>query len=492
MRANPSTQDPLRRDRRGGRSATPQDPILAELFSVERLEQHARTLAAAQKVSDNTHRGRPVHPRVAENGQILLESYRLLARAIKDERSITPAAEWLVDNYPIVDEQLREIRDDLPRNYYHELPKLTDGHLAGYPRVLGLAWAYLAHTDSRVDPESLRRMVLAYQEVEPLTIGELWAIAISLRILLVENLRRLSEQIVLSRTARQSADVIADRLLGLGQGSPEASATSLRRILPDKLPTAASVQLFQRLRDQDPAVTPALALLEKRLVAEGTTAEETVRLEHQRQATMNVTVRNVITSMRLISSLDWAQFVEGVGVVDEILRAGSSFARLDFDTRDSYRKAIEELARGLDLDRGRRCSQGGRDGQRGTARCRRGSASRSSVSGSRLLLDLRRPRHARARARRAGAIVDSAPAGVRPVPGDGIPRDICDPHGPRPCRAARALAEPGRRLRRDRHHHIARGHPRLRPRGCPRQLDGHQGARPETAPAIGPRRRDSI
>ena len=346
MRSNPSIPDPLRRDRRGGRSAKPQDPILAELFSVERLEQHARTLAVAQKVSPNRHRGSSVHPRVAENGQILLESYRLLARAIKDERSITPAAEWLVDNFPIVDEQLREIRDDLPRNYYHELPKLVDGHLAGYPRVLGLAWAYLAHTDSRFDPESLRRMVLAYQEVEPLTIGELWAIAISLRILLVENLRRLSEQIVLSRNARQSADEIADRLLGLGQGSRDAAATSLRRILPDKLPTAASVQLFQRLRDQDPAVTPALAWLEEHLVAEGTTAEETVRLEHQRQATMNVTVRNVITSMRLISSLDWAQFVEGVGLVDQILRAGSAFGSMDFDTRDSYRKAVEELARG--------------------------------------------------------------------------------------------------------------------------------------------------
>ncbi|HEX3088912.1 MAG TPA: hypothetical protein VHQ23_09670, partial [Ilumatobacteraceae bacterium] len=189
-------------------------------------------------------------------------------------------------------------------------------------------------------------MVLAYQEVEPLTIGELWAIAISLRILLVENLRRLSEQIILSRDARQSADEIADRLLGLGQAAPTASAAALRQLLPDKLPTAASVQLFQRLRDQDPAVTPALGLLEERLVAQGTTAEETVRLEHQRQATMNVTVRNVITSMRLISSLDWAQFVEGVGVVDRIMRQDSSFAELDFDTRDAYRKAIEELARG--------------------------------------------------------------------------------------------------------------------------------------------------
>ena len=167
------------------------EPILAELFSVERLEQHAQTLAAAQTITDAPRRGRPVGPRIAENGRVLLESYRVLARAIKDERSITPAAEWLVDNFHIVDEQLREIRDDLPADYYRELPKLAEGHLAGYPRVLGIAWAYIAHTDSRFEPESLRRMVRAYQEVEPLTIGELWAIAISLRILLVENLRRL-------------------------------------------------------------------------------------------------------------------------------------------------------------------------------------------------------------------------------------------------------------------------------------------------------------
>src|SRR3990172_6050690 len=143
-----------------------EEPILAELFSVERLEQHAQTLAAAQGVTDTPRRGHPVRPRVAENGRVLLESYRLLARAIKDERSITPAAEWLVDNFHIVDEQLREIRDDLPPDYYRELPKLAEGHLEGYPRVLGLAWAYVAHTDSRFDPESLRRMVGAYQQVE--------------------------------------------------------------------------------------------------------------------------------------------------------------------------------------------------------------------------------------------------------------------------------------------------------------------------------------
>jgi cyclic beta-1,2-glucan synthetase len=350
MTSNQPLRDPPNRARRRVRYRPELDePILAELFSVERLEQHAQTLAAAQTVTEVTDRGHDVGPRIAENGRVLLASYRVLARAIKDERSITPAAEWLVDNFHIVEEQLREIRDDLPPDYYHELPKLAGGHLAGYPRVLGLAWAYIAHTDSRFDPESLRRMARAYQEVEPLTIGELWAIAISLRILLVDNLRRIAEQIVRRRAARQQADELADGLLGLGTDSPEVAAAALRRLSSSALPTAARVQLFQRLRDQDPAVTPALRWLEQRLAAQGTTAEEMVRLEHQRQATMNVTVRNVITSMRLISWFDWAQFVESVSHVNDVLRAQSAFGDMDFATRDRYRHAVEELARGAGL-----------------------------------------------------------------------------------------------------------------------------------------------
>ncbi len=322
------------------------DPIVAELFSVERLEQHGESLAAAQSVTERPHAGRSIGSRVADNGRVLLRTYRVLAEAIKDERSITPAAEWLVDNFHIVEEQLREIRDDLPADYYRELPKLAGGHLAGYPRVLGLAWAYIAHTDSRFDPDSLRRLVAAYQRVQPLTLGELWAVAITLRILLVENLRRLAEQIVASRVARQEADELADSLLGLGSESPEDAAASLRRLSRLTLSTAGKVQLFQRLRDQDPAVTPALNRLEELLGTEGTPAEETVRLEHQRQASMNVTVRNVITSMRLISWFDWAEFVESVSLVDEALRSEGDFDAMDFATRDRYRHAIEEIARG--------------------------------------------------------------------------------------------------------------------------------------------------
>jgi cyclic beta-1,2-glucan synthetase len=145
-----------------------EEPIRAELFSAERLEQHAETLAVAQHVKATPRKGRPLLPRVLDNGRVLLESYRAIAQAIREEWAITPAAKWLVDNYHIVDEQLREIRDDLPSGYYRELPKLAEGPLTGYPRVYGLAWAFVAHTDSRFDPETLRRFVRAYQRVQPL------------------------------------------------------------------------------------------------------------------------------------------------------------------------------------------------------------------------------------------------------------------------------------------------------------------------------------
>ncbi len=323
-----------------------EDPIRAELFGIERLEQHAGSLAAAQRVMGPAGRGRRLLPRVEDNGRVLRESYRVIANAIREERAIVPAAEWLVDNFHVVDEQLREIRDDLPPAFYRELPKLAEGPLAGYPRVYGIAWAFVAHTDSRFDPDWLRRFLHAYQRVEPLTIGELWAVAITLRVVLVENLRRLAESIVRGRAARQEADALADDLLGVGDGAVAPTARGLGRFERGPLVTAFAVQLVQRLREQDRAVTPALLWLDQRLAAQGTTSDDIVRVEHQRQAAMNVTVRNVIMSMSLMSALDWAEFFETVSLVDEVLQGGANYLAMDFATRDGYRHAVEELARG--------------------------------------------------------------------------------------------------------------------------------------------------
>ena len=191
-------------------------PVREELFGLERLEQHARSLAEAQTVTRQPRRVPSLHARLEDNAKVLLAAYRTSAREMESGRGTVPAEEWLLDNYHLVEEQVDEARNDLPVKFYRQLPKLESGPFAGYPRVFGIAWAYVAHTDSHFDPDILRRFLDAYQTVQPLTIGELWAVAITLRIVMIENLRRLADQITVARDERAEAEALADQLAASG------------------------------------------------------------------------------------------------------------------------------------------------------------------------------------------------------------------------------------------------------------------------------------
>jgi cyclic beta-1,2-glucan synthetase len=321
------------------------DIIREELFSSERLEQHAASLAEAQSVTTRRRARTSLNARLHDNARALLRAHRAITSESDQRRPITPAAAWLIDNYHVVEEQIHQIQEDLSPRFYRELPKLANGPFAGYPRVFGIAWACIAHSDSRFEPENLRRFVRAYQHVEPLTIGELWALAITLRIVLVENLRRAADRIVGSRIARQQADQVADQLLGSNGATADPEAL-LNHPAARAFSATFVVQIIKRLRDQDPRVVPALSWLESQLVAQGTSSEQMVRDEHQRQGASNITVRNIITSMRLISDSNWSELFEEMSLVDATLRSGSDFDAMDFATRNLYRSAIEQLARG--------------------------------------------------------------------------------------------------------------------------------------------------
>ena len=282
-------------------------PIRGELFSVERIEDHARSLATAQIVSAGEQRGERLDRRLADNEAVLAAVYRDTSEALEAGSAITPAAEWLIDNFYVIERQIREIRADLPPGYYRQLPKLATGPFAGYPRVFGVAWAFVAHTDSLFDPEVLRRFLRAYQEVQPLSIGELWAVAITLRIVLVENLRRIARRVIDSRAGRVAADAAAHRLLGGEDRSPEDARSVLPQFDSPMVSDGFLVELLHRLRDQDPSIAPALAWVEDCLESRRTTPEAVVREEQQRQISASVTVRNIISSMRLISNSDWSE-----------------------------------------------------------------------------------------------------------------------------------------------------------------------------------------
>lgn len=332
-------------------SASYELSLSGELFSVEFLEEYAPKLAAEHKLASRKARGKDLLTRLRDNERVLVNAYQTLVEAIRYERSISPAAEWLVDNFHIVEEQLREIRADLPQSYYRELPILSEGDLIGYPRIYAIALDLISHTDCRVDLDTLKRFIRAYQRETPLTIGELWAVAITLRLTLVESLRRLAARTIGARDCRYQADSLADELLKSADFQPQEILLLSRRVRKP-LDPAFVTQFSKRLQDQDPALSTALDWLERQLAAMGQTVDQVVHDEHQRQAVAQVTVANIITSMRLLSTLDWRDFFESVSLIDPLLALdpAGAYARMDFATRDRYRHVIERIAKGTGLN----------------------------------------------------------------------------------------------------------------------------------------------
>ncbi|HQR40041.1 MAG TPA: hypothetical protein PLF26_16775, partial [Blastocatellia bacterium] len=326
------------------------DPMRGEILGVEGLEQLARTLAGMHRIGGKTVRVRSLPDRLEDNRATLTAMYRDAARAQRNGHPVSFAAEWILDNFHIVQEQLREGAEDLPRRYYRELPKLADGEYAGLPRVYAIAAAFVAHTDGHLELESLGRVVRAYQTVSPLTIGELWAIPIAMRLGLVENLARLAARDDQARQEVEAADQLVDELIAVAEQGADAVRTVMttrvaKRISPST--TMFVAEMLQRLRDQEAALDPAVDWLERRLAEQETTVDDVLRRERTSQAANQVSVGNAITSMRTITATDWTEFFESVSPVDVVLRGdpAGAYERLDFATRDRYRHAVERIAR---------------------------------------------------------------------------------------------------------------------------------------------------
>ncbi len=306
-------------------------------------------MAQELRISDSPKVTQTLLPRMRENGKSLLGTYRALSEAIHRKEYIPPAAEWLTDNFHIIEDQLREIKEDLPPSYYKELPKIALGELAGYPRIYAISLALIAHTDSELQTETIRRFVMAFQRVAPLSIGELWALAITLRLTLVENLRRVAVRILVDHEKRTLANQIADDIF---DGALEKSKFQglIQKISPAdgadfQNESSYFAQLAKRFRDQEPEIWPALEFLEQTLRQKNFSTEQAVHLSHQSQAANQVTVANIITSMRLISSLNWRDFFESLSTVDRLLETDPVYKKMDFLTRDRYRHVIENIGK---------------------------------------------------------------------------------------------------------------------------------------------------
>jgi cellobiose phosphorylase len=305
---------------------------------VEQLEERARALAAEIAVSSRWRaRGRSYRRRLDDNARTLREAYRLLAEDVHRGEAVPPAAEWLLDNFHLVEVEVVNVRRDLPPSYHRQLPAVLAPQWRRAPRVQLLALELVRHSDARLDVARLERFLTAFQNVAPLSLGELWAVPSMMKVALVENLRRLADEILAVRAERRRAADFLRPLESAGSPAPEE---------PPELSTPFVAELLARTREFGPRIARLRARLDERLLQQGQSAEEVIRAQQQAEATSQVSVANSITSLRFTAAHDWTRTVERVSLVEQILQRDPAgvYGRMDFGTRDRYRQAVEELA----------------------------------------------------------------------------------------------------------------------------------------------------
>ncbi len=323
-------------------------PLRAELFSREQMARHGQVLAASHHLSPSRGSDRLL-ARLAQNETLLAAVRALLTEAVNGDRRVTPAGEWLLDNFYLIEEQIRTARRHLPARYSRELPRLADGPSAGVPRVYDIALETIAHGDGHLDTDGLGDFVSAYQAVTPLTIGELWAIPIMLRLALIENLRRVAARIGADRVDRNHADYWADQMTAIAEKDPKSLILSIADMARSEPPMVGSfvAEFARRLQGKSLALALPLTWIEQRLSEDGLTIEQLVQSENQHQAADQVSIKNSIGSLRFLGAADWRDFVEARSGVERTLRDDPAgvYARMDFATRDQYRHVVEATAR---------------------------------------------------------------------------------------------------------------------------------------------------
>ncbi|MGB9129221.1 MAG: cyclic beta 1-2 glucan synthetase, partial [Thiobacillus sp.] len=323
--------------------------LRSELFSIEQLKRHAVTLAGQHRIDPRPGPDRLL-PRLADNARVLLAAYDVVTAAATPGQRIVPAEAWLLDNFYLIEQQIGLARRHLPRGYSRQLPRLADGPSAGFPRIYDLALELISHMDGRVDSDNATQFVAAYQTVEPLKLGELWAFPIMLQLALLENLRRVGVRIAQRREERDAAITWADRMLATAESEPKQLIQLLAEFANADVPLTAPFveEFYDRLQAQGPAMAFVQTWVEQKLLEQGVTATELSEAAGRTAAANQISIANSIGSLRFIGTMDWKQYVESLSVVEQTLREDpmERYASQDFATRDRYRHVIEDVARG--------------------------------------------------------------------------------------------------------------------------------------------------
>ena len=316
------------------------------LLSTTQVQEFAQHLAVDHQIDPRPRRNAELLKRLQRARQGVHQACVDLSEASRLEQGVPPTAEWLLDNEYVVESNVRDVQLNLSRGFYQELPALANKPYRDLPRIYSLAQELVSNTELRLDRENIQTFVEAYQSARPLTIGELWAFSQMLRIALIESIRDLAARALTELRERELAAFWANRLITASRRDPNqlfSILAELAKAQPYPRPYFAA-QLVDRLYDEEVALVPVQSWLER--TYRQPLSELNLR-EQNRQTKDQISIGNAFTSLRQLTLLDWREIFEQLSRVERLLRQDPAgvYAKMDFDTRDRYRRAVEELAR---------------------------------------------------------------------------------------------------------------------------------------------------
>ncbi len=319
------------------------------ILNPEELERHAADIARKHIIDKRTKSFYSLEWRMNNNFKLITSVYMNLNEYVKSKKRVAPASEWLLDNFYIIEEQVKEIRQNLSKKYYYQLPRLKSGSLKGFPRVYAIALELVSHTDGRFDDKLLINFITAYQSQALLSSGELWAIPLMIRMALIEHIRHVCDKLIASQQQWYKAEKLAEHLLLHKNSKPEELLQLAKEYMKgiDKITPSFGEHLLNMLKKHGLEVAPIIHYIDKRLSEQHTNGESITQLEHNEQAIRQVSIGNSITSLKFIATLDWTEIFESLSKIEHILRQDPEqiYSQMDFQSRDYYRHEIERLAK---------------------------------------------------------------------------------------------------------------------------------------------------
>ena len=322
--------------------------ISSVLLDKNQLANYMEKIASDHNVRNYSDSNTYPIPVLKQNYEKILETYRLLNKHIKLGIKIHSAGEWILDNFYIIEENVKEIQKELTPKKYKSMVGIANGKYEGFARSYCIASEIVAFSDGKVDSESIDVVLKAYQNKKLLSMQEIWNMGIFLRIALIAQIADIAEKIYSSQTQKYRAESIIERALDNSEGKNKIFIPMNQITVLANEPKYPFIEYMSyKLKMYGKRAQEYQNILEKEVSKMGITVSEVVQKEHFHIANLKITIGNAIKSLKEIGRINFGELFSHINGAEEILSLDPAgvYPNMEEESKAYYRGKLEKLSR---------------------------------------------------------------------------------------------------------------------------------------------------